>query len=107
MAVDVSEGTIARIERMFSAADRPAVVDVLVHQCGNNLPFGEAGTPTSLERIRFAVLKLSEGDITKLLSAVHHAQIDWRDVLVWAGFGNDTRAHLGWWPDATHTSRPE
>jgi hypothetical protein len=83
------------------------VVDVLVHQCGNNLPFCESGTPTSLERIRFAVLKLSDGDVTKLVSAVHHAQIDWRDVLVWAGFGNDTSAHLRWWPDIDHRTRPE
>ena len=98
MAVELSEGTMQRIERLFSVDERAAVVDILVHQCGNNLPFGEEGTPTSLERIRFAVLKLSEGDLTKLLSAVHHAQIDWRDVLVWAEFGRDTRAHLGWWP---------
>jgi len=96
--VELSEGTTQRIERLFSAGDRAGVVDILVHQCGNNLPFGEASTPTSLERIRFAVLKLSEGDLTKLLSAVHRAQIDWRDVLVWAGFGNDIRAHLAWWP---------
>src|SRR5689334_19796825 len=98
MAVELSEGTQTRVERLFAASDQTTVVDILVHQCGNNLPFAEAGTPTSLERIRFAVLKLSEGDLTKLLSAVHRAQIDWRDVLVWAGFGNDTRAHLGWWP---------
>jgi hypothetical protein len=96
--VDLSADTMARVERMFSGTDRAAVVDILVHQCGSNLPFSEGSTPASLERVRFAVLKLSEGDITKLLSAVHRAQIDWRDVLVWAGFGNDTRAHLRWWP---------
>jgi len=60
--------------------------------------FGEKSTAQSLERIRYAVLKLSHGDLAELRKAVESAQIDWRDVLVAAGFGNDVRAHGAWFP---------
>jgi hypothetical protein len=42
---------------------------------------------------RFAVLRLSNGDLTKLRGLGHHGNVDWRDVLVWAGFGNSLTAH--------------
>ena len=47
--------------------------------------FGEKSTAQSLERIRYAVLKLSHGDLAELRKAVETPQIDWRDVLVAAG----------------------
>ncbi|MHC5063137.1 MAG: hypothetical protein ACYTG5_04080 [Planctomycetota bacterium] len=43
-------------------------------------------------------MKLSGGDITKLLDALELASIDWRDALVAAGFGDDPMAHEQWWP---------
>ena len=51
-----------------------------------------------MERIRFSVLKLIEGKIDKLISAIELAQIDWRDLLMAAGFGYDTDAHNKWIP---------
>jgi hypothetical protein len=56
--------------------------------------------PASIERIRFAVLKLSAGDLKALQRAIDLAKIDWRDVLVAAGFCSDVTAHKSWWPDA-------
>jgi hypothetical protein len=99
MTVILSDGTLKRLERLFVDADRAGVVDLLVNQCGSNLPFCESSTPTSLERIRFAVLKLSDGNIAKLQEAVQLAKADWRDLLMAAGFGEDLTAHLTWWPD--------
>jgi len=49
--------------------------------------------------VRFAVLMLSEGDLDKLRSLIDHAKIDWRDVLVWAGFGYSLTAHERWAQD--------
>ena len=49
-----------------------------------------------LERIRFAVLKLSDGDVEKLDAAVNLAKTDWRDLLVAAGFGDSLTEHDCW-----------
>ena len=64
--------------------------------CGDNLPGSGLDTPESLDRIRFAALKISGGDLDRLTQAVELAQADWRDLLMAAGFGHDTSAHRAW-----------
>ena len=49
-----------------------------------------------MERVRFAAIKLSEGDIHKLQEAIVDARIDWRDLLMAAGFGSEVDAHTTW-----------
>jgi len=49
-----------------------------------------------MERIWLATLKLSDGSITAFENAVLLAQIDWRDVLLGAGFGSELEAHIKW-----------
>ena len=85
---------------LFSRSDHAEAATLLVEDCADNLPLWPEGTPDGLERIRFAVLKLSEGNLEELLEAICLAQVDWRDALISAGFGDDTRAHETWWPDA-------
>jgi hypothetical protein len=46
--------------------------------------------------ILFRPLKLSNGNFEKLRQAVDLAKIDWRDLLVAAGFANDVEAHKKW-----------
>ncbi len=41
------------------------------------------------ERVQIAVLKLSEGDVDKLLQYVTAARLDYRDVLYWAEYSED------------------
>lgn len=50
----------------------------------------------AMERIWLATLKLSDESITAFENAVLLAQIDWRDVLLGAGFGNDLDAYIKW-----------
>jgi hypothetical protein len=88
--------TIEVVRRLFAEAERGHVIDVLARECGANLPFCERCTGKQLERVRFAVLKLSEGDLDKLREAVQIAQIDSRDVLMAAGFGHSLGAHRTW-----------
>ena len=47
-----------------------------------------------LDDLRLAALKVSDGNLQKLERAVQLARIDWRDLLVGAGFAADVRAHL-------------
>jgi hypothetical protein len=84
------------VEKIFPQDQQAQVVSLLEEQCGQNLPFCENSTPESLQRLRLAALKISGGDMEKLHKAVSLAKIDWRDLLMWAEFGNDLEAHNKW-----------
>ena len=94
----LTPATQQRVSALFSGADRELVSALLIQDCGNDLPGCENHDPASLERIRFAVLKLSGGDFNALQRAIDLAKTDWRDVLVFSGFGDDVTAHESWWP---------
>ncbi len=94
MARDLGPGTVRRIAALFPAERRAEVADLLVSRCGED-PFS-SDRMAEIERIRFAVLRISGGSIDRLRAAIALARIDWRDALVGAGFGDDTRAHLRW-----------
>ena len=94
----VSQETERRIAALFPPSLRAEVSELLVIQCGNNLPFCESYDEFQLERIRFSALKLSAGNIDKLKEAIKLAKTDWRDLLVAAGFANDITAHKRWIP---------
>ena len=85
------------VERLFPPEHRAEVCDILARECGDNLPLtGPPKNASGHERIRFAAIKLSGGDVAKLRDAVDYAKIDWRDVLVWAGFGSSLTEHRNW-----------
>jgi hypothetical protein len=68
----------------------------LIYECGNNLRDHKWSNEHGLERIRFAVLKMSLGDVQRLRRAVKLAQEDWRDAFMGAGFEVSTTAHEEW-----------
>jgi len=96
--IPLSAETQRRLDVLFDGPSRQTAVDLLVSLCGDNLPLWQPADPRGLERIRFAALKLSNGDLDELRLAVAMAQVDWRDVLVAAGFGHDPHAHTLWFP---------
>jgi hypothetical protein len=96
--VPLSDGTRRRLEALFDGAARETAVTLLIERCGSNLPLWSNPSAHGLERIRFAVLKLSAGDLAELERAIEIAQQDWRDVLVAAGFAHDVRQHESWFP---------
>jgi hypothetical protein len=87
-----------RIRFLYPQSEWSTVEDLLIHECGDNLPFVEPSFTRLAERIRFAVLKLSHGDLAKLKREIREAQVDWRDTLVAAGFGHDASTHRKWKP---------
>lgn len=97
--IRISEETGKRIRAMFPQHDVDTVRDVLLNECGDNLPLVEPSYPQLAERIRFSVIRLSQGDLAALRKWVEQAKTDWRDVLVAAGFGDGLEDHLKWWPD--------
>lgn len=96
--VPLSRETRRRLDALFAPPDRDAASSLLAENCAEGLSWPGGGTPEGLERVRFGVLKLSDGDLDQLLEAIQLAQTDWRDLLVAAGFANDTDTHRAWWP---------
>jgi hypothetical protein len=94
----LSAETIRRADILFQPEDRERAKALLYEQCGNNLPDLGKADMIRLERFRFAALKYSDGKLDLLESAVKLAQIDWRDLLVAAGFAHDVEAHRKWEP---------
>jgi hypothetical protein len=94
--VSLTEATREKVRELFPPEQQPEVMQLLEIECGNNLTFLQHKTPEGLERFRFAALKLSQGDLQKLRSAIKLAKSDWRDLLVAAGFANSADAHKEW-----------
>jgi len=84
------------VKKLFPTIQQADVSNWLSNKCGENLPFQKGRNEYELERIRFATLKISNGDPLKLLEAIELAKQDWRDVLMWAEFGNSLDAHEAW-----------
>jgi hypothetical protein len=95
-AVQLSENTLRLVRHVFPPEDHAAVIAMLEVKCGSGLPLWVSTTPEGLERIRFAVLKLSSGSFSELTRAIAIANTDWRDTLVAADFGSSVLAHINW-----------
>lgn len=95
MSVALSALTLKLTEKLFPA-QLAEVTKALEEECGQNLPFCENGTPESLERLRFAVLKVGMGNMDDFRKGIAIAKQDWRDLLVWAKFAENVKAHELW-----------
>jgi len=97
--IELSDKTISHIRNLFPENEWEMVNELLTERCGDNLPMVNSDYIELAERIRFSVLKLSEGKLDKLLIEIQEAAKDWRDTLVAAGFSDDQKAHLTWQPE--------
>ena len=96
MTPKLSPRTHQLVEKIFNPKQIAEVTQWLEDECGNNIPFCDKSDEYEMERIRFAVLKLSHGNIKKLLAAIDEARMDWRDLFMAADFGHDVKAHEQW-----------
>jgi len=78
--------TRQHLDALFSVDDRSAAEAALLRWLEDS------------ERLRFAALRLSHGDLRALAEAIKLGQTDWRDLLVAADFADDIRAHEKWVP---------
>ncbi len=97
---------VQRIDELFPPQDQEAVRRLLEERCGADLPLTTHMGPEAagFDRIRLAVLKLSQGNLKSLEREIEDAHRDWRDTLMAAGFGQDLQAHLKWNPPARSKS---
>jgi hypothetical protein len=95
----LSPAVSQRIDALFPATSRESARQMIAERCGTDLPMASPEREAaSFDRIRFAVLKLSGGDLERLKREIDGAHYDWRDTLMAAGFGEDIHAHLKWNP---------
>jgi hypothetical protein len=105
MPPTLSYETERRVKALFSEKSRAEAIGLLVDHCGNNLHFCEDDDRVGLERIRFAALKLSGGDLVRLKQAIELAKLDWRDLLAASDFADNPYAHTRWFPHGFDRSR--
>ena len=80
----LSDFTEERLTKVFGPLDSPRAASLLVGRCG----YMELHVTSekAVERIRCAAIKLSEGSLDNLQDAIALAHLDWRDLLMAAGF---------------------
>lgn len=105
-AIPLTPDTERLVQVVFAKEHQTSVIALLQTGCGAGVHFGPNPTPESMERLRFAVLKLSEGSMEKLTRALQVANVDWRDVLVAAGFGHDVLIHRRWFAERVGDDPP-
>lgn len=98
MAIPLSPETRRKLKRVFREEDKVEAERLLVNECADNLPLAGSTDEFKSERIRFAVMRLSKGNIEELKNQIHAAQQDWRDVLLAAGFARYVDQHKRWKP---------
>ena len=96
--IELSKNTIQIVDTLFGHDQGAHVCELLKTQWSENLHFCEVGDQYSMERIRLSALRLSEGQLEKLSQANDLAQLDWRDLLMAADFGEDPKVHERWTP---------
>lgn len=97
MTIPLSERTRQLAQVLFDEPLRSRVIDALVREVSENIPLCENSTPEGMERIRFAVMKLIAENETHFNVALNHAQMDWRDLFMAAGFADSAEQHRHWY----------
>lgn len=96
---EITQRTKKIIAVLFRDKEQDLVKFELESKCSTNVPGCSSWSNSELERIWFAVLKLSNGDLSKLRSSIRLANTDFRDLLLTAGFGHNLEAHNKWFEE--------
>ena len=94
---EITQKTAKIIVTLFSKNEQSIVIDEIESNCSTNVPGCDNWTNVQLERIWFAVLKLSNGELIRLEASVKLVNTDFRDLLMAADFGYDLEAHNKWY----------
>ena len=81
------------VEQTFELSEREKAKTLLLEITST----GSGNQATN--RCEIAALKVSGGTLMGLERAVRMYQLDFRDLLMSAGFGSDTKAHETWTPE--------
>ena len=92
----LSPECLDRVAYLFpSKEDREEVRRILEEDCS---PSCDWFPREKVDRIRYAVLRLSRGRLDRLEDAMTLARTDYRDLLMAAGFGRELESYRTWQP---------
>lgn len=99
MSPKLSPATQQRVQIMYPPEKQEEVTRLLVEECGHNIPpINLDEDEFAFEPLRFAALKVSNGDVDVLKKAIDLAKEDYRELLGAAGFSWSTTKHEKWLP---------
>lgn len=84
------------LKKNFQADSYLEAKRALELNAGRTIPFCGNSSSAQLDRIRFAIIKLSEGCNQQLNNAIELAHNDWRKLLICADFGANPLEHDNW-----------
>ncbi len=84
-----------RLVLLFPPSERSEARALLIEQCATNIPNWK---DANLNRLRTAVLKLSDGDMDLLRKAIEDAKADYKTVLTAAEFAA-SESYKYWTPE--------
>jgi hypothetical protein len=86
------------IEHCCPSLLQPTVTSLLLERCSVSLQ--GVGTSSEwielIDRVQLAAIRGSRWDIAEIEKNVALANLDWRDLLMSSGFGEDLAAHKRW-----------
>jgi len=88
---------VKKIVLHYHQSDADTVLLVLQKYCEYMAQFLDGDpNPESYERFCLAIMKLGKSSKIKITQAIELGKIDYRDLLVGAGFGNSITLHNQW-----------
>jgi hypothetical protein len=96
--VPLSERTRKRVHALFVGPSAAEAERLLAEKCAESVPLWSENSPHGLERLRFAAIRLSGGELPRLVDSIELAHKDWRDLLDAARFAESVWSHRFWTP---------
>ena len=96
--VPLSERTRKRVRAIFPGRVAAQAEWLLAEECAERVPGWPDNSPRGLERLRFAAIRSSGGELPRLVASIGLANTDWRDLLVSARFAKSAWSHRFWVP---------
>ena len=101
MPISLSRRTTILLESCIPVDARDEITAMLIAEVSENIPWNAGSTSEDMERIRFAIIKLTLENRKNLTVAIDQAQRDWRNLLMMADFADDIHEHLNWFDRIT------
>jgi hypothetical protein len=81
MPVSLGPVTKSLVNSLFAPEDREKAIQLLMDECGRNIPMYEHEAECELDDLRLSILYASKGDLEALRRAIDVAKQDYRDAL--------------------------
>jgi hypothetical protein len=95
--IELSRASRQRVMALFREEDVPQAEQLLAQSADSPQLLADVSRQ-NLDRMLFAMIRLSGGTIERLEQAIQLFRRDWRDLLWAAEFGEDIHAHERWQP---------